>query len=235
MSFSTEAAQGAAELLVLRDRVLDAALPHVPFDGWTAATLAQGAADAGLDPEEAVRAFPGGAADAVAHHSRRADGRMLVALETRKGHESDAMGATETVRTAIRLRLEASAGEREAIRRALALLAQPQHAPLAARLLYRTVDAIWYAAGDTATDLNFYTKRGLLAAVYSATVLYWLDDRSEGSAETWAFLDRRLADVLRVPKALARVERLAQGLPSPFRILRMARDRVAPGFRPPGR
>jgi ubiquinone biosynthesis protein COQ9 len=233
MSYSTEASQSAAEIRKLRDIVLDAALPHIPFDGWTDAALAQGAVEAGLAPEEASRAFPGGTVDAIAHHSRRADARMLAALEAETRQKR--MGMTETVRRAIRLRLEASIGEREAIRRALAVLGRPQHAPLAARLLYRTVDAVWYAAGDKATDFNFYTKRGLLAAVYSATVLYWLDDRSEGCAETWAFLDRRLADVLRVPKAMARAERLLGGLPSPFRVLRMARGRAATGFRPPGR
>ncbi|MBT5416098.1 MAG: COQ9 family protein, partial [Rhodospirillaceae bacterium] len=169
--------------------------------------------------------------------SRRADARMLAALEAegRKDMGQEHRGMTATVRAAIRLRLEANTGEREAIRRALAVLARPQHAPLAARLLYRTVDAVWYAAGDKATDFNFYTKRGLLAAVYSATVVYWLDDRSEGCAETWTFLDRRLADVLRLPKAMARAERLIGGLPSPFSILRKARSRVPAGFRPPGR
>lgn len=235
MSHSTESAQGAGEIRKLRDTVLDAALPHIPFDGWTETALAQGAADAGLAPEEASRAFPGGAIDAIAHHSRRADARMLAALEAESGEGAERRGMTATVRRAIQLRLEASMGEREAIRRALAILGRPQHAPLAARLLYRTVDAVWYAAGDTATDFNFYTKRGLLAAVYSATVLYWLDDRSEGCADTWAFLDRRLADVLRVPKAMARAERLLGGLPSPFRVLRMARGRATAGFRPPGR
>lgn len=233
MSHSTESAQGAEEIRALRDTVLDAALPHVPFDGWSDAVLAQGAEDAGLDREEAYRAFPGGAIDAIAHHSRRADRRMLEALEARRAEGG--LGTTDTVRAAVRLRLEACMGEREAIRRALTVLAQPQHAALAARLLHRTVDAIWYAAGDKATDFNHYTKRGLLAAVYGATVLYWLDDRSEGCAQTWAFLDRRLADALRLPKALDPVRRLAEGLPSPFRVLRMARERARPGFRPTGR
>jgi ubiquinone biosynthesis protein COQ9 len=235
MSYSTESIQGASETRKLRDTVLDGALPHIPFDGWSESALAQGAADAGLAPEEASRAFPGGAIDAIAHHSRRADARMVAALEAETGEREERRGMTATVRRAIQLRLEASTGEREAIRRALAILGRPQHAPLAARLLYRKVDAVWHAAGDTATDFNFYTKRGLLAAVYSATVLYWLDDRSEGCAETWAFLDRRLADVLRVPKAMARAERLFGGLPSPFRVLRLARGRATAGFRPPGR
>ena len=86
----------------------------------------------------------------------------------------------------------------------------PARAPA---LLWRTVDAIWYAAGDTATDFNYYSKRGLLAGVYSATVLYWLEDRSEGFANTWSFLDRRIAEVMRVPQALASLQKRLAGIP----------------------
>src|SRR3546814_12063346 len=92
---------------------------------------------------------------------------------------------------------------KEAVRRALAFLALPGNAGLAVRSLYRTVDAIWWACGDRSTDFNFYTKRGLLAAVYSSTLLYWLDDGSDGHADSWAFLDRRIADVMRLAEATA--------------------------------
>jgi ubiquinone biosynthesis protein COQ9 len=106
---------------------------------------------------------------------------------------------------------------REAVRRALGLLALPHNAPVAATTLWRTVDAIWYAAGDTATDFNYYTKRGLLAGVYSATVLYWLEDRSEGLADTWTFLDRRIGDVMRVPQALGAIRDRLAAFPNPFK------------------
>src|SRR3546814_13076715 len=103
--------------------------------------------------------------------------------------------------------------DREAVRRAIGYLALPQNALLSTRLLYRTVDAMWYAAGDTATDWNFYSKRALLAAVYSSTLLYWLNDRSEGFVDTWGFLDRRIGDVLRIPREIGRAswrERVCQ-------------------------
>jgi ubiquinone biosynthesis protein COQ9 len=90
-------------------------------------------------------------------------------------------------------------------------------------LLYRTVDAIWYAAGDRSTDFNFYTKRGLLAAVHAATTLYWLDDRSEGGADTAAFLDRRLTEVMAIPKLRPRLEESLAWLPNPFRLMRVVR------------
>jgi len=185
-----------------REQIIAAALPHVPFDGWTLETLRRAAADAGYDPLTALRVFPRGAVEAIEAWVAQADRRMLEALE-RQG--AGGPKVRERVALAIRLRLEELASHREAVRRALSVLALPHHAPLAARLVWRTVDAIWYAAGDTATDFNYYSKRGLLAGVYSATVMYWLEDKSEGCADTWKFLDRRLADVLRVPQALGRL------------------------------
>ena len=121
----------------------------------------------------------------------------------------------DRIKGAVRIRLERHAGEREAVRRALAVLSLPFNAGLALKLLYKTVDAMWYAAGDTSTDFNFYTKRATLAGVYSSTLLYWLNDRSPGSEATWAFLDRRIDDVMKIEKLKAQVrswtERAAPG------------------------
>jgi ubiquinone biosynthesis protein COQ9 len=197
----------------LRERILDAALAHVPFDGWTVAALKAGAEDAGLDPALVHEAFPGGALDAIELHSRLADQRMLAALERQ---DLGAMRTRDKVALAVRLRLEENIVHREAIRRALTVLAIPFNAGVALAALYRTVDAIWYAAGDTATDFNFYTKRGLLAGVYSATLLYWLEDKSEGQEKTWQFLARRIDDAMRVPQALGQVQKLFEGFGSPF-------------------
>lgn len=207
------ARKNADEPETLRERILEATLPHVPFEGWTLAALAAGAADAGLDPVLVHEAFPGGVLGAIEHHSRLADERMLAALE---GQDLSAMRTRDKVALAVRLRLEQNLKDREAIRRALAVLAVPFSAGVALAALYRTVDAIWYAAGDTATDFNFYTKRGLLAGVYSATVLYWLEDKSEGQENTWQFLSRRIDDALRVPQALSQVQKLFQGFTGPF-------------------
>ena len=113
------------------------------------------------------------------------------------------MRTAERVADGVRTRLAILLPHREAVRRSLALLAMPQNLALAARLLYDTVDTIWHAAGDRATDFNFYTKRGLLAGVYAATTLYWLDDRSAGTAASDEFLARRLAEVTAIPKRAA--------------------------------
>jgi ubiquinone biosynthesis protein COQ9 len=201
-----------------REALLKAALPHVPFDGWTRTALQAGARDAGIEPALADNAFPGGMAELLEFYHGQADIEMVRALEARS--DLAALKTRERVALAIRLRLEANAGYREAIRQALSFLALPTNAPLGAKCLYRTVDAIWYAAGDKATDFSFYTKRALLAGVYSATVLYWLNDKSDGFAETWTFLDRRIADVMKIYALRARFDRFAEQLPDPFRLFR---------------
>ncbi len=198
-----------------RDQLIAAALAHVPFDGWTGRALRAGAADLGLDAARAANAFPGGPAELLEAFSADIDRRMLAALEAR---DLKAMKHRQRVATAVRARLELLAPQREAVRRGLSFLAVPRNAALGVRCLYRSVDAIWHAAGDTSTDYNFYTKRLLLAGVYSATLLFWLNDESAGFSETWAFLDRRLAEVIRLGGSLGRA--VGGLLDLPDRILR---------------
>ena len=203
----------------LQDAVLEASLPHVAFDGWTDRTLRAGADSAGLDSGAAKRAFPGGGIDAIAHFSDWADRRMLAALDDEAKAFAE-MRVRDKITRAVRLRLEILAPHREAVRRAMTVLAMRGRAGLSARLLYRSVDAMWRAAGDTSTDYNFYTKRGLLAGVQSSTLLYWLGDGSEDYAATWGFLDRRIADVMRVGKAIGKVRARSGdgGTPLPLRV-----------------
>lgn len=185
-----------------RDRLAAAVADEAAFEGWTRQAMAGGASRLGLPEGEAHRLFPGGPTDVLAHVSRRADLATVADLE---GAAGAALKVRDRIRAAVRWRIERHAGQREAVRRGLALLALPFNVALGAKLLYRTVDALWYAAGDTATDFNFYTKRATLAGVYSATLLYWLSDRSDGAEATWAFLDRRIDDVMRIEKLKARL------------------------------
>jgi ubiquinone biosynthesis protein COQ9 len=201
----------------LRDRLIEAILPDVAFDGWSRLALRRAAERAGIASEEAFALFPRGAVSLVAEFSRWADRRMLDRLETLPLGE---LGTAQRIALAVETRLEIVAPWREAVRRALSTLALPQHAGLAARLLYETVDGIWYAAGDKATDFSFYTKRASLAAIYAATVLYWLDDRSPDFAETRGFLARRLGDVARFGRARERLAAAADRLPNPRRLVR---------------
>jgi ubiquinone biosynthesis protein COQ9 len=197
-----------------RDAALEAMLPNVPFDGWTYRALRTGLKSIGADPRDAELLFPDGARDMIEAFCDLADRRMEQAVGA---EDLSGLRTPERVRRVILLRLTQKVGRKEAIRRALAILALPGNAPLAASCTARTVDAIWQAAGDRATDFSWYTKRAILAGVYSATVLYWLRDSSEANEATIAFLDRRLQEVGRITKARRRitdgVERLASMLP----------------------
>jgi ubiquinone biosynthesis protein COQ9 len=200
-----------------RDALIEAMLADVPFDGWSRATLRAAARRIGIPTAEALALFPNGPAQFVACFSRWADRHMLDRLEN---SSLDQLRVPGRIALAINHRLEIVEPWREAVRRALTILALPQHAPLALRLLYETVDGIWYAVGDSATDFSFYTKRATLVAIYATALLYWLEDRSEGFAETHAFLDRRLADAARIGAARRRLATAFDRLPNPLRLLR---------------
>jgi ubiquinone biosynthesis protein COQ9 len=211
-----------------RRKLLDASLAHVAFDGWSESAIAEGARDLGLSPAEALNAFPGGARELLRAFNEAIDAAMLARLEA-SGLED--MRVRERIGLALRIRLELLEPHAEAVRRGLSYLALPHNAPLASRLLWRTVDAVWYAAGDTATDYNYYTKRSLLCGVYSATLLYWLNDHSEGHAATWAFLDRRLDTVIRIGGRLGKTVNRLLDLPEHLFHRRPGRPRGPLGAR----
>lgn len=171
-----------------RDALLEALLPHVPFDGWGKAALRHAAQDLALDPLLAADLLPDAPLAQVLAFSDWADRRMLAALAA----EEPPPRLRARIHQAARLRFQALEPHREAVRRGLATLALPHHALAGLQALHRTSDAIWTAAGESSTDYNWYSKRLLLAGVLSATTLYWLEDRSEDSARTWDFLARKL-------------------------------------------
>lgn len=187
----------------LKTQILDAALPAVAFDGWTPTTLERAAESIGCSAFDASRAFPGGVVDALKLFSDRADALMLEGL--RRDHQLSTMKIRERIATAVMLRLCQQLTNREAIRRASAFYALPWNMAAGLAALYKTVDAIWREAGDSSTDYNFYTKRLMLAGVLTSTKHVWLDDRSHGLAETQAFLNRRIENVMQIEKAKAKI------------------------------
>jgi ubiquinone biosynthesis protein COQ9 len=185
-----------------RDRLLEAALVHVPFDGWSRRSLFAGARDLGVEPGLARRLFPRGGDDLLAQLERWADRQMLARIDT---DDVAAMRIRERISTLVRARLEALAPHREAMRRAIAARLLPGNAMAGCASLWRIVDLMWSVAGDKAEDYNYYTKRSLLAAVWTSTFLFWLEDRSDGFHDSWAFLDRRIGDVMRIGALRARI------------------------------
>lgn len=186
-----------------RDAILDAAVMHVPFDGWSETTLRAAIRNSSVAPGLARALFPRGGVDLALAYHRRGDERML---EKAAAADLGALRYSERVAALIRFRLEA-VEDKELVRRGSTLFSLPQHAGDGARALWGTADRIWTALGDSSRDLNWYTKRATLSAVYAATVLYWLGDDTPGHYATWEFLDRRIADVLRFEKMKTEAQR----------------------------
>ena len=208
-----------------RDAIIMAALQHIPFDGWSDKALIMGAESIEISPSSIKRFFPGGVKDALTHFIDLADRKMV---EDLAAYDLPSMKIRERISIAVRLRLQRWTPYREPVRRALALSPLTPFTGGVLRGWYKTVDVIWRAAGDKSIDFNFYTKRGLLAAVYGATLLYWLDDKSEDCKETWAFLDRRIADVMKVPKIKKNITERIKNLPYLGGILERIVQRRAP-------
>src|SRR6476646_8819776 len=181
----------------LRRRRALAVGENAVFDGWTRKAVDSAAQQLGIDPVQARLAMPKGQAAMIDLYIQEVD-RALQAYFTPK--RLAGMKIREKIRSLVWRRLEIMGPAREAVRRALAILAMPQNLPLALRISWRSADLMWRLAGDTSTDFNHYTKRMTLGAVYASTLLSWLDDQSEGWADTAAFLDRRIDDVMKFEK-----------------------------------
>ena len=187
----------------LKDQLLDAALMHVPFDGWSETAFRAAVSDIDVDMTAARSACPRGALDlAVAYH-KRGDQIMLDRIAT---EDMSDMRFRDKVAAAVRFRLEAI-DDKEAVRRGTTLFSLPHNALEGGRLIWGTCDAIWTALGDTSEDINWYTKRGTLSGVYSSTVLFWLGDDSLDHHATWEFLDRRIDDIMQIEKIKAQVRK----------------------------
>lgn len=189
---------------------------HAAFDGWTHKALAMAAEELGVPADRARIAFPGGAVEMIDAWFDSIDRRMLLAFPPER---IAAMKIRDRIGQLLLFRFEALRPDKEALRRAVAMLAMPQNAAAAARLAWRSADRIWRLAGDTATDYNHYTKRMILIGVYGSTSLVFLDDDSDDLAQTRAFLDRRIGDVMRFEKAKARVVGRSGHRPSLARFL----------------
>jgi ubiquinone biosynthesis protein COQ9 len=181
----------------LRRKLALAVGENAVFDGWTRAAVDSAAQQLGIDPVQARLAMPKAQAGLIDVYIQEVD-RGLEAWFTPERLAK--LKIREKIRALVWRRLEIMGPAREAVRRALAILAMPQNVPLALRISWRTADLMWRIAGDTSTDFNHYTKRITLGAVYGSALLVWLDDQSEGWTDTAAFLDRRIDDVMRIEK-----------------------------------
>lgn len=192
----------------IRDLLAPLIARHAAFDGWRPEAVAMAAAEKGIDPDVAALAFPGGAIDMIDAWFASIDARMLekLPLETLA-----ALSIRKKIAALIETRLDLLAPDREALRRALAILAMPTNAARAAKLGWRAADIMWRAAGDKSADFAHYTKRTTLGSIYAATLLVFVDDDSAGQADSRAFLARRIEGVMRFEKFKAKVKGVGGG------------------------
>ena len=191
-----------------KTKFLLAALPDVPFDGWTDALMTRTAERLKAGNQKLQDAFPYGVTDLVSFFSEWATEETLKKM---KGAKLDKMRVRDRITLGVRTRLEILGPHKQAVAAALSFLALPPRSFTLPKLVWRAADKIWWAAGDTSTDYNHYTKRALLSGVLTSTTLYWLNDTSKNNEQTWSFLDRRIEDVLKIGKKISQIKTSAGG------------------------
>jgi len=195
----------------MREAVLAAALPHAAFDGFTDCVLQRAGTEADVAKGELARLFENGPVSLIEFYSGWADAEMEKRLAAT---DLKTMKIRERIACAVKTRLAILKPQKEAARRAAAFLSLPMHAALGAKLLYRTVDAMWRAVGDTSTDFNFYTKRGILAGVYGSTAMRWFNDTSSDEKPTEEFLAARIENVMQFEKFKAKAKDALSNFPA---------------------
>ncbi|WP_159712310.1 COQ9 family protein [Geminicoccus flavidas] len=195
-----------------KDRLFEMVLQHVPFDGWGSKSLQAAAADLGMTPITARRLFPQGQESLLAWLGDWLDRQAAKRLAS---EDLERLRIRQRIARLVAVRLEVLARHKEAMRRAVAAGALPRNLYATSRRIWAGADDMWRMAGDqgTSRELDYWTRRGLLSAVWVSTFLFWLEDRSEGDAETRAFLDRRIDNVMAVARLKGRVENMVRGLP----------------------
>ena len=188
--------------------LIRAMLVHVPFDGWSVASIEAAAADLGLDGAATQTLLPNGIKSALAGFVDMGDHHMAAAFAEL---EDKPKGVSATIKTLILLRLDAASPHRQAVTAALKILARPDYAPLATRIFARSIDRMWRLAGDRAVDFSFYSKRAILAGVFASCLAWWVANPSADAARRDAFVSARLKDAAILPKLTAPANKLAKG------------------------
>ena len=188
----------------IRDALIEAVLPAITFDGWTASALESAAEQIEMDRTIVASVFPDGVADAILHFAGMYDRKMLEALAD---VDIDEMRIRDRVRDAVFKRLELLSAHKDAVRQALSFWSVPTRSAQGGKSVWRTADCIWIWAGDEAKDYNRYTKRILLSGVITSTTLAWLDDDTDDMSITANFLDRRIANVMKMGQFIGRFKK----------------------------
>jgi ubiquinone biosynthesis protein COQ9 len=185
---------------------------HAAFDGWNDKAVLAAAADIGVDGDIALLVFKSGGAmaliDAWVDSVDAEMGQRLSPVTV------EAMKIRQRITALVATRLAIMEPHKEALRRAMAVMAIPTNTIAATRMGWRTADRIWRLAGDTASDFNHYTKRMTLSAVYASCLAVFINDDTDDFTETRAFLGRRIENVMQFEKIKAQAKARQEYIPS---------------------
>ena len=180
-----------------RQRILNEALKLVPFNGWTSDTLLNSVKAANLDENYAKILFDGDVAKLVEFFINTIENKATSLIDKKY---LDTLSVRNRVAYCVKTYLEAANIYKPSIRKTVAFYVSPIRFFDSFKSLWKIADEIWYASGDKSTDYNHYTKRAILSALYSSTLLYWINDKSDNHINSWAFLDRRIENVMQIEK-----------------------------------
>lgn len=176
-------------------------LNHVPDLGWTWDALSKAALNSkkmkSHSEEELQTIFDNKISTIIGIFNDKLDEEMFAIFNSENNKN---LGVTQTVKALVLSRLRASENYKSIIKTSLFFMAQPGNAYEALNQLMKTSNKIWEIAGDTSRGRNFYSKRLILAGVYSSTLAYWLAKETRSIDGSEDFLDKRLDDVKNIGK-----------------------------------
>lgn len=204
----TKTSKTSKSLTDIQNSIIQEAIAQMDENGWSWTLIQNAARKAGVQDGAIDTAFPGGLTDAVAYFSTYIDHVMMDKLNT---IPTESLRVRDKVRTAVMTRYQflKKINAQQAVKASLAYWALPTRVMMGQQILWATSDKIWQWAGDTATDYNRYTKRGLLSSIIMGTSLVFIDDTSEDLVVTRAFLDRRIDNIMEIGKVLGGAKTLA--------------------------
>lgn len=203
-----------------RAQILKAALPHIPFEGWTRKALSMAVSDTDLPKGSDELYFPGGPKELIAFWSARGDTDMrTILLDKGLGN----MRIRDKITEAVWIRLEQMRGQEQVARRALSRMALPDAVGQGPKQLWESADMIWRTIGDTSTDGNFYSKRTILSGVLGSSIMAWLSDDTDDKSKARAFLEARIENVMSFEKAKFAFRKRRENWPDPASVLGRAR------------
>ncbi|XP_044290139.1 ubiquinone biosynthesis protein COQ9, mitochondrial isoform X2 [Varanus komodoensis] len=203
----------------LQHRILTAALEFVPALGWTPDAIAEGAKSLGLSVA-AAGLFHNDGSELVLHFVSRCNSRLSELLEEQEKlvqlGQAEKKKTDQFLKDALEARLRMLIPYIEKWPQAISILLLPHNIPASLNLLSSMVDDVWHYAGDQSTDINWYTRRTVLAGIYNTTELVMIQDSSPDFEDTWSFLQNRITDAMNVGHTARQVqatgEALVQGL-----------------------